>query len=355
MSVYAIASGKGGVGKTTTAIALAACAGAADRSVVVVDADLGMADIATFLGLDEAGPTLHDVLAGDADVDAALRAADGFDVLPAGTTLEGYAAAEPTGLGDVVAELRDRYDVVILDAGAGLSHDTVLPLGLADDIVLVSTPDDVSIVDTDKTREMAERVGGRLRGVVLTKAVDTDLEGLSRGIDVPLLGVVPQDDAVTEAAGATEAVPAFAPDSPAGTAYMDVAADLFEVPVTAIEFGEAADSEESLDGPAAVPFAGEAGDQSAVSEPVVEEAETDPGTEADGPDDAGEGDSEAPPGDGSTPNESAASADDGDAGGEASATEASPDDPGEADAGGDSDGDSDDGSGGFLSRLFGRN
>ncbi|MFB6218725.1 MAG: MinD/ParA family protein [Halobacteriaceae archaeon] len=288
MSVYAIASGKGGVGKTTTAIALAACAGAAGERAVVVDADLGMADVGTFLGLDD-GVTLHDVLAGDAAV-------------------------------EVAADLRERYDVVVLDAGAGLSHDTVLPLGLADEVVLVSTPDEVSVLDTDKTREMAERVGGRLRGIVFTKAVEADLDDLSDGIGVDLLGVIPADDAVGEAAAARESVPAFAPGSPAGTAYMDLAATLFELPVTSISFADESGGN-GIEAAAVEPFPGEEDEEAT--------AEAESGGDEDAPDAAGaeSGGSEAAP--------------------DAEARDSDLEDS-------EADGEETDSGGGFLSWLFGR-
>jgi septum site-determining protein MinD len=167
--------------------------------------------------------------------------------------------------------------VILLDAGAGLSHDTVLPLGLADEVVLVSTPDEVSVVDTDKTRALAKRVGGTLRGVVLTKTVEADLADLSTGIDVPLLGVVPQDEAVGEAAAERRAVPAFAPQSPAGTAYMDIAADLFGVAVTAMDFAEGdGTAGASIEEAAVDPFPGE---EAAVEESEPEDEAKDDATD----------------------------------------------------------------------------
>jgi len=336
MSVYAVASGKGGVGKTTTAIALAACAGAADASAIVVDADLGMADIGTFLGLDDEGPTLYGVLAGRADLDAAIRKCGGFAALPTSADLDEYAGADPAGLREVVADLRERYDVIILDTGAGLSHDTVLPLGLADEVIPVSTPDEVSVRDTDKTHDIVDRIGGTIRGTVFNRAVETDLEEIAGDLDGELLGVVPEDDVVREAAAARIPVPAFAPGSPAGTAYMDIAATLFELPVTAIKFEDGDTADAGIEGAAVEPFSGETAD--AEADPPGESSE-----EAVASGDAPEGVDEA-----ESDVDGAADHD----GTESEADAAETDDEPEPDADG-ADADEAE-SRGFLSRLFGR-
>jgi septum site-determining protein MinD len=238
--VLAVASGKGGVGKTTTAVALGACAGAADREVVVVDADLGMANLATFLGLDADGPTLHDVLADRATVEeAVVDTGAGFDALASGDALEEYAEADPAGLTPVVEALRERYDVVLLDVGAGLSHDTVLPLGLADDVLVVTTPTPAAVANAAKTVEVCERVNAAVAGVLVSRGVGGDAEAVADDLGVPLLGSIPEDESVAAATAAAEPVPLYDPDGPAGRAFCDLAADLFDVPVTSIDLGRA--------------------------------------------------------------------------------------------------------------------
>ena len=278
--VYAVASGKGGVGKTTTAAALGACAAAAGRSAVVVDADLGMGNLAAAVGLDDAAPTLHDVLAGAAAVDDAVHeTTGGFDVVPGGAVLEDYADADPAELGDVVAALRERYDIVVLDTGAGLSHDTVLPLGLADAVVLVTTPAAMAVENTRTTADVADRLGAAVAGVVVTQATG-GVEDVEETLDAPLLGTVPRDGAVGEAADAGEPVPVAAPQSPAALAYAELAADLLAVPVGSLELP--GDPDVGGDAPAAA--AG--GPSASVPDPPVEAAE---GGSADDGDETGTG------------------------------------------------------------------
>ncbi|MGM0592806.1 MAG: AAA family ATPase, partial [Halobacteriota archaeon] len=148
--VYAVASAKGGVGKTTTVAALGTTLAAAGFDVVAVDADLGMANLADALGIDPDGPTIHDVLSDEAAVAAAIYDGPaGLAVLPGSIDLDDFRDVDPAGLGDVLDSLSS-YDFVLVDTGAGLSHDTVLPLALSDEVILASTSLSTALGDTEK-------------------------------------------------------------------------------------------------------------------------------------------------------------------------------------------------------------
>jgi septum site-determining protein MinD len=215
-TVYAIASGKGGVGKTTTTVNLGTALAGAGNRVVVVDADIGMANLAGFVSLDGAATTLHDVLADEATIDDALYRLS-------------YAAAETEGLTAVVDRLRDRFDYVLLDVGAGISHETVLPLGVADGVILVSTPDPASVQDARKTIELTERTNGQLVGLVVTRFRpdgNVDADAIADRLDVELLGTVPEDDAVRASIHEGTPVVVHAPQSDAAQGYKRLAARL---------------------------------------------------------------------------------------------------------------------------------
>jgi len=153
------------VGKTTTAVNVGAALQEKGHDVVVVDADLGMANLGAMLGIDHA-TSLHEILAGDAAVSEALTdAPGGLTIIPGEQSLDAFADADPAKLRQVIKTLRNAYDVVMIDTGAGLSHEVAVPLGLADGIILVTTPDDVAVGDTVKTPWLADRIdrGGRWR------------------------------------------------------------------------------------------------------------------------------------------------------------------------------------------------
>lgn len=227
--VLAIASAKGGVGKTTTSINLGAALQALSGSVVVVEVDLAMANLLDIINLPYrpgADPSLHDVLADRARVtDAVYEAEGGFDVLPSGPDIEGYSSIEPRKLGATVAELREHYDVILLDTGAGLSYETLLPLGLADGVILVSTPRLAAVRDTQKTKNLTERIGGKVIGIVFTQSGTGSApppERIADHMGVDLFGHVPDDPSIPESQDAGVSVIAYDIATPAAEAYWSI-------------------------------------------------------------------------------------------------------------------------------------
>ena len=229
-TVYAIASGKGGVGKTTTTVNLGTALAQAGERVAIVDTDLGMANLAGFVSLTPDATTLHDVLASDASIDdATYRLADNIVAVPSGTGLDEYAETSPEGLRDAVADLRAKYDYVFLDVGAGISHETVLPLGLADAVVVISTPEPASVQDSRKTIELTDHAGGSVAGLVVTRVhPDTEVsyDEIADRLELPLLGAVPEDGAARESVYAGTPLVVYQPESPAAIAYRQIAAGL---------------------------------------------------------------------------------------------------------------------------------
>lgn len=197
--VCTIAGGKGGVGKTTTAINIAAALEENGYDTVVVDADLGMANLGNMLGI-EYETSVHEVLAGEETVSEALNEAQmGITVIPGEQSLEAFAEADPAKLRKVINTLKNTFDVVLVDTGAGLSHETTVPLGLADGVLLVTTPNDVAVNDTIKTADLTERVDGIVIGALITRVTrDTYVQKIADKFDVPLLGVIPADVDATE-------------------------------------------------------------------------------------------------------------------------------------------------------------
>ncbi|MFB6157722.1 MAG: P-loop NTPase [Haloferacaceae archaeon] len=383
--VYTVASGKGGVGKTTTTAALGATLASAGASVAVVDADLGMANLAPALGVDDDPPTLHDVLAGTASVaDATRPGPDGLAVLPGSRDLDAFADARPGELADTVGALAEEYDHVIVDSGAGLSTDSLAPLRAADEVVLVATPDRDALRNADKTAEVCHRLGTPIRGYVLTRA---DAAAGDRADDREVLGTVSDDPAVRAALEAATSLPQHAPGSPAAAAYRDLArtltgADVPDPEPTAADAeadepeddaraggadaAEAVPTEE-----AAAPADGTTADEGSADETTAESGtasdvtidettaaeaagdDTDVSADADGGDDGSEdadadADADADTGDDGSGDADADDSPDTDDGGD------DPDDGPGTDDGGDGGDDPDDGGRkGFLARLFG--
>ncbi|WIV68411.1 cell division ATPase MinD [Natrialbaceae archaeon AArc-T1-2] len=234
-TVYAIASGKGGVGKTTATVNIGTAIAQAGERVAVVDTDLGMANLAGFVSLRPDSHTLHDVLAGEVPIaEATYTLTDDIVAVPSGTDLTEYAATAPEKLREVVDGLRSEFDYVLLDVGAGVSHETVLPLGLADAVVLVSTPEPAAVHDTKKTIELTDRAGGTIEGLVINRtrpASDVSYEEIADRLEVSLLGTVPEDPTVRDSVYAGTPLVVYDSDSPAATAYRRLAAELADLEV----------------------------------------------------------------------------------------------------------------------------
>ncbi|MFC7027640.1 AAA family ATPase [Halomicroarcula sp. GCM10025324] len=231
------------MGKTTTSINLGASLAAAGYATVTVELDLAMANLVDFLDIDidvTEATTLHDVLAGKSDVEAATYETDsGLSVVPSGTDLQGYAETDLRRLPDVVQALRWHYDIVLLDTPAGLSEETVRPLQVADETILVSTPRVASVRNVQNTKQLAERVDCDIRGLLLTKSgtgASPGAERVAEFLDVELLGHVPEDEAVPHSQDKGRPVVSNAPNSGAAIAYRKVASRLVEADRTGREF-----------------------------------------------------------------------------------------------------------------------
>lgn len=218
--VLAVTSGKGGVGKTFVSANVAAALARRGHRVLVLDADLGLANLDVVLNL-YPKITLHDVFTGKATLDeAVLRAPGGFSVLLAGSGLVEYSRLTPEvreQLQRVVATLIPRYDYVLLDTGAGISDVVLYAISLADDVLVVATPEPTSLTDAYATiKVLATQQRRRLLHVAVnqvTKSGDGRIvthqlqQVVDRFVATPqgepvklvLAGDIPSDAAVREA------------------------------------------------------------------------------------------------------------------------------------------------------------
>lgn len=145
-----VAGGKGGVGKTTIAVNLALALARRGRRTLLVDLDLGLADVHVLLKA-PARRTIEDALQGRASfAECVQRHEHGLDVLPAGsgTPAMGHLSRELRDrLCKALRELARDYEFVIADAAAGIGPDVLAFCGLADHVLVVTTPEPASITD----------------------------------------------------------------------------------------------------------------------------------------------------------------------------------------------------------------
>ena len=228
VEAFAVASGKGGTGKTTSTLALG-MALAREYDVTVVDADTGMANLLFHAGLRDADPTLHDLLVADrsATVADATYERHGMRVVPCGTSLAAFEAADPERLREVVAELARECDVLLLDSAATLAaRSATLPVVLADRVIVVTQPTIPALSDALKVQEYARSYGTNTAGVLFNKVrgeIDRVADRARSYFGGEVLGCVPDSDVVRRAREAGEPLLAHAPDAAASEAYRTAA------------------------------------------------------------------------------------------------------------------------------------
>ena len=148
--IIAITSGKGGVGKTFVSANLAAALTRRGLRVLVLDADLGLANLDVVLNL-HPKITLHDVFTGKSSLDDAVIAAPGgFSVVLAGSGMVEYSRLTPEVRNQflsVIQTLAPRFDVILLDTGAGISDVVLFSVSLASEVLIVATPEPTSLTD----------------------------------------------------------------------------------------------------------------------------------------------------------------------------------------------------------------
>jgi len=229
--VYAIASGKGGTGKTMTVVNLGTSLALLGKRTVILDADIGMANLGLVLGLEKSSITLHDVLAGNADVsDAMYELPSGLKVVPSGLSLRGFRDSNPDRLQFVMSELIKGADYVLMDAPAGINRDGVIPLAIADEVLLVVNPELSSMLDAAKVEAVIDIVGGALGGIVINRVppyrAALTCQKIGEVMNARILGVIPEDSSVRTATAFKTPVVIMYPDCMASRGYKALAARL---------------------------------------------------------------------------------------------------------------------------------
>ena len=250
VKVIAVTGGKGGVGKTTVTANLAVSLAERGREVMVLDADLGLANLDVMLGLQPRYNLSH-VLAGERSLDDVLVDGPcGIKIIPASSGVRRMVnlnSMEQAGLIRAFSDLRRNVDVLLLDTAAGI-HDEVLMFSRAAHHVLVVVCDEpASLTDAYALIKVMSREMGVTRFRILANQTRVLGEGrdlydklrkvCDRFLDVTLdyAGAVPQDDFIRRSIQRQKAVTELFPGSLGGQAFkkLGVTADSWGTPVGA--------------------------------------------------------------------------------------------------------------------------
>jgi flagellar biosynthesis protein FlhG len=222
LKVFAVTSGKGGVGKSNIAANLAIHVAKTGKRVLVIDADLGLANIEILFGLK---PRYHlgDVLGGSRPIEEFITALD---------------------------PLEELFDVVFIDSGAGIGDNVLFFVGAAQEAILIVNPEPTSLIDAYAVvKVLSQQAGVSAFSVIVNPVVD---EMVARGIFHKLttvtnrflnarvrhLGYIPRDENFHRAIMAQRPLVDMFPSSPASRALGDISTRLFEgLPPTKLDSG----------------------------------------------------------------------------------------------------------------------
>jgi len=240
--IIVVTSGKGGVGKTTTAASFAVGLAQRGYKTVAVDFDVGLRNLDLIMGCERR--VVYDfvnVINGEANLNQALikdKRVENLYVLPASQTRDKEALTKE-GVAKALEELAKSFDYIVCDSPAGIEHGALMAMYYADEALIVTNPEVSSVRDSDRilgilasrsrrAEEVEEPVKEHL--VITRYSPGRVNEGDMLGMDdimeilgVPLLGVIPESQTVLNSSNAGTPV-VLDQDSDAGQAYTDLVA-----------------------------------------------------------------------------------------------------------------------------------
>lgn len=238
VQVIAVTSGKGGVGKTSVSTNLAVALSESGRNTLLLDADLGMANVDVQLGL-VAEFTLWDVLQGRCTLEQTLlRGPGGLRIVPATSGKRAMAelsGVEHAGLIRAFSDLQDVPEIMVIDTAAGISDSVLTFSQAAQDVIVVVCDEPASITDAYALIKVLNRERGVTRVHVIANMVRSTSEGealfgklsrvCERFLDVTLtfLAAIPLDEWLRRAIQRQQVVVDAFPAARSAIAFREVA------------------------------------------------------------------------------------------------------------------------------------
>ena len=248
--VIAVTSGKGGVGKTNVSVNLGVSLASMGRNVMLMDADLGLANVDVMLGLRPRFNLSH-VISGERPLDEVLvDGPEGLKIVPASSGLSSMASLEPAEHAGVIrafSELNHPLDVLLIDTAAGISDSVVAYTKASQEVIVVLCDEPTSITDAYALIKLLNREYGMHRFRVLANMVSSVQAGndlyrkilqvTDRYLDVALdlVGTIPNDDYLRKAIQRQKSVVDAFPRCKSSLAFKKLAqkADSWPMPTTA--------------------------------------------------------------------------------------------------------------------------
>jgi septum site-determining protein MinD len=229
--IIAVASGKGGVGKTTVVSNLAAALAHFRKSVVAIDANLTTSNLGLHLGIPLYPVTLNDVLGGRARVkDALYYHSAGFRVIPGNVSLTKLMVPQSSRLMEVFYKLAGDADFVLIDTAAGLGKEALAAIKASDELITVTNPEMPALTDALKLSKVARGFETDNVGVIVNRIKnmphEVPLERIGEFLDLPVIGKIYEDHSVGRSIASRQPVVLHSPKSMPAQQIKAIAAGL---------------------------------------------------------------------------------------------------------------------------------
>ncbi len=245
LRVIAVTSGKGGVGKSNLSVNLSSVFAQRERSVVLMDADLGLANTDLFLGVRPQYDLQH-VIRGERQLEEIIvETEQGLRLIPAASGVQHMAelsTAEHASLIRAFSELSFAVDILLIDTAAGISDSVISFSNAAQEVVVVVCDEPASITDAYALMKVLSQDKGVQRFQLVTNMVKSASHGLTLyeklanvtdrylGCSLGYLGHVPFDEELRAAVKRQKPVVSAYPDSKAAQAFRQVADRIERLP-----------------------------------------------------------------------------------------------------------------------------
>ncbi|MBU5537085.1 MAG: cell division ATPase MinD [Candidatus Aenigmatarchaeota archaeon] len=218
--IISIASGKGGVGKTTLVSNLSHVLTELGKDVTVIDANLTTPHLGLHLGFHMVPKSLHDFLRGDAKLkDIIYYHPYGFKVIPAGLSVNELIGVDANKLQNLTLNLLGKTDFILLDSAPSLGKEATLSLKISDEILLLTNPNIPAVLDILKVAKIAENLNKVILGIVVNrvnrKENELSLKEIEDLVKYPVISEIPEDINVQKSLTARRALVDYNPESPA--------------------------------------------------------------------------------------------------------------------------------------------
>lgn len=243
--VVSVTSGKGGVGKTAVVANVAIALARQGKKVLVIDADLGLANVDVILGL---APeyNLNHFFKGERSLEEIMvEGPYGLKILPAGSGVQQYTRLDgqlKMRFIEAIDNLQESFDLVLIDTEAGISDNVTYFNVAAQDILVVTTPEPTAITDAYALMKLLSSQYHQKNFLLCVNSVRNGSEGLDvfekltmvsgRYLDISIdyLGSVPFDRKMHEAVRAQQVIQELFPDNKVSKAFINLADSLIEAP-----------------------------------------------------------------------------------------------------------------------------